>query len=47
MAKAVVDTVHHLYIRGHKATVNSAYIDTSWGLGTDASLDISNRQTLS
>lgn len=35
MAKMLADTVHHLHIRGHTTSTSSAYIDTTWGLGTD------------
>jgi len=32
MVKAMVDTAHHLHIRGHEASVSSAYIDTYAGM---------------
>ena len=35
MAKAMVDTAHHLYLWGHDTSVSSAYIDTGVaGCGT-------------
>ena len=35
MVKATVDTAHHLHMRGHEASVSSAYIDNqNLGCGT-------------